>query len=139
MRRNEVMATVQESIDMATVSREVAEAYADCWDYHSKGVFDSQAWQAVSVRRSLDFLASKWLARDEAQWVMQQWVKDYNGFQPDLLARLPAKALIRIAREGSVAIYVRNVARLPTARRMEADEKFAADLLGVICVRYWWD
>lgn len=133
------MTTIQKSIDMATVSLAVAEAYADCWDYKNGRIFDAQAWQDVCVRRNLYFRASEWLARDEAQWVMQQWVKGYNSFQPDLLSRLPAKARILIAREGSVAIYVRNVARLPTARRMEADEKFAVNLGGAFCVRYWWD
>lgn len=133
------MATVQESIDMTTVSREVAEAYADCWDFYPDRSSWEQEWSKVADRRSLDFLATKWLPRDEAKWVMQQWVKSYNDFHPDLLDRLPRKALVRIARQGSVSLYVRGSSRLPGAAKMAADYKRPAILLGVECVHYWWD
>lgn len=133
------MATVQESADMATVSAEVAEAYADCWDFYPERDGWEQGWGKVAARRSLDFLATKWLPRDEAKWVMQQWVKGYNAFDPSLLDHLPAKAQVRIARESSVAIYVRGAQRLPSAETMHADERHERDLLGVRCVRYWWD
>jgi hypothetical protein len=138
------MATVEQSVQMATVSNEVAEAYADCWDYHPEGAFDAPKWDAVGKRRNLEFLASRWLSRDDAKWVLQQWVKGYNLFHPDLLDHLPAKAQVRIAREGSVALYVArpfgSKMRLPSAAKMAADEKHDdIDLLGTRCVRYWWD
>ena len=133
------MATVQEAADMATVSAEVAEAYADCWDYYPERDGWPAGWDRVEARRNLDFLATKWLPRDEAKWVMQQWVKGYNAFDPSLLDHLPAKAKVRIARAGSVAIYVRDAQRLPSASKMQADERHECDLLGVQCVRYWWD
>ena len=133
------MATVQESVDMAAVSNEVAEAYADCWDFYPDRDGWPAGWDKVASRRSLDFLASRWIPRDEAKWVMHQWVKGYNNFTPDLLDNLPAKAVVRIARAGSVAIYVRGAKRFPTAGKMAADERQEVNLLGVDCVRYWWD
>lgn len=134
------MATVvQEAADMARVSSEVAEAYADCWDFFPERDGYGPGWAKVERRRSLDFLATKWLPRDDAKWVMQQWVKGYNAFDPSLLDHLPAKAQVRIAREGSVAIYVRGSQRTPTAATMQADERHVVNLLGVPCVRYWWD
>jgi len=133
------MPTVEQSMHMATVSNEVSEAYADAWDYK-----DASQWGDVAKRRNLDFLASRWLSRDDAKWVLQQWVKGYNEFHPDLLDHLPASAEVRIAREGSVALYVArpfgSKMRLPSAAKMAADEKHEdIDLLGTRCVRYWWD
>lgn len=133
------MLRVRIDTDMATVSAEVAEAYADCWDYDPDSVGTGKTWANVSARRSLDFLATKWLTRDEAKWVMQQWVKEYNAFDPGLLDHLPAKASVRIARQCSVAIYVRDAQRLPSASKMQADERNECNLLGVLCTRYWWD
>lgn len=133
------MQTVDGAADMATVSAEVAKAYADCWDYHPDGERWSASWEGVSKRRNLDFLATKWLARDDAKWVMQQWVRAYNDFHSDLLDNLPRKAMLRIARESSVAIYVKGADRLPGIAKMSANEKRPVFLLGVECVRYWWD
>lgn len=59
------MPTVEQSVQMAAVSNEVAEAYADCWDYNpAPGEMFGPAWGAVEKRRNLDFLASRWLPRD---------------------------------------------------------------------------
>jgi hypothetical protein len=136
--------TVEQSVHMATVSKEVAEAYADCWDYNpGSRVFDPDAWQRVAARRNLAYLATRWLPRDEAQWVMEQWVKDYNNFTPDLIARFPEEAEIRIARESSVCLYVKLPwgckKKLPTAKRVMADERDEVFSVGSLCVRYWWD
>ena len=122
----------------SSVSHEVAEAYADCWDYHPEVGYDADAWAAVAKRRNLDFLASEWLPRDEAKAALEQWVQGYNLFHPGLLDHLPASAEVRIAREGSVALYVKGK-RLPSAAKMSADEKHNVDLMGTPCVRYWWD
>jgi len=124
--------------DQLSVADEVAEAYADCWDYQPEGHFDPVAWAAVAGRRNLDFLASDWMPRDEAKAVLQKYVPGYNLFHPDLLEHLPASTEVRIAREGSVALYVRG-ARLPSAAKMSADERHNVDLMGTRCVRYWWD
>jgi hypothetical protein len=138
------MPTVEQSLHMATVSNEVAEAYADCWDYHPpQGVMLGPDWDAVSKRRNLDFLASRWLPRDDAKWVMEQWVKDYNEFSPEVIDKFPAEAEIRIAREGSVCLYVKLPygckKKLPCAKRVAADECDEMLLLSSPCVRYWWD
>ena len=138
------MATVQESIYMTEVSAQVAEAYADCWDYKPEpGVFIGPGWEAVSARRNLEFLATRYLPRDEAKWVMQQWVKEYNNFTPDVLDALPPEAMVRIAREGSPAIYVKLPygckRKCPTAKRMAADERDEMALQSSLVVRYWWD
>jgi len=129
---------------MSTVSNEVAEAYADCWAYDPNSPHAAGTWKDVAQRRNLDFFATRWLPRDEAKWVMEQWVKEYNYFTPKLIDRFPADAEIRIAREGSVCLYVRvspgwELQRLPTAKRMEADEREEVFLQSARCVRYWWD
>lgn len=139
------MATVQESIYMTEVSAQVAEAYADCWDFHpgTDEEWLGPSWQKVSARRNLEFLATRYLPRDEAKWVMQQWVKQYNEFTPDVLDALPEEALVRIARESSVCIYVKLPygcnKKLPTAKRMAADERDEQWMQSSQCVRYWWD
>ena len=139
-------AAVQESSYMATVSKEVAEAYADCWDYHPKvsaPYFDAPAWRAMEERRNLEFFATRYLSRDEAIRVLEQWVKEYNEFTPAVLKRLPDDAEVRIAREGSVCLYVRlpygSQSKLPTAKRLKADERDELFLQSSRCVRYWWD
>lgn len=129
---------------MTEVSAQVAEAYADCWDYKpAPGVFLGPEWEKVSARRNLEFLATRYLPRDEAQWVLEQWVKGYNEFTPSLLSRLPDDAQVRIAREGSPCIYVRvpygSKSKLPTAKRMAADERDEQLLQSSRVVRYWWD
>ena len=138
------MSTVEQSVQMAAVSNEVAEAYADCWDYHpAPGEMFGPAWNAVEKRRNLDFLASRWLPKEDAKWIMEQWVKGYNEFSPDVIAKFPDEAQIRIAREGSVCLYVRLPwgckAKLPSAARVAADERDELLLLSSPCVRYWWD
>lgn len=133
------MSLVDEAAAMAAVSSEVAEAYADCWDYDPDQVGTGKTWDNVAKRRNLDFLATKWLPRDDAKWVLQQWVKDYNAFRPDLLDHLPKSAMVRIARECSVGLYVRGAKRLPSAEKMQADAKRPVILLGVECFHYWWD
>ena len=138
------MATVQESIYMTEVSQQVAEAYADCWDFQpDPGDWLGPSWQRVAGRRNLEFLATRYLPRDEAKLVMEQWVKQYNEFTPDVLSRLPAWAEVRIAREGSPCIYVKlpygSDKKLPTAKRLAADERDEMMLQSSHVVRYWWD
>jgi len=140
------MPTVEQSVHMTTVSKEVAEAYADCWDYHPKvsaPYIDVPAWEAMEQRRNLEFFASRWLPRDDAQWIMEQWVKGYNNFAPSVIGMFPEAALLRIAREGSPCLYVKLPygckAKLPTAKRVLADERDEVFLQSSRCVRYWWD
>ncbi len=137
------MLTEEQCLHLAAVANEVGEAYADCWSYKPSTRFDAEAWSAVAGRRNLEFLASRWLPRDEAQWVLEQYVKGYNAFTPALLQRFPDEAEIRIARERSVCLYVRLPSgcdkKLPTARRVSADEKGDTCLQSSSCTRYWWD
>jgi hypothetical protein len=138
------MATVTQSVYMSTVSNEVAEAYADCWDYKpGDKAFDPMEWKNVADRRNLSYLATRWLPRDDAKWIMEQWVKGYNNFTPDLIDRFPEEAQIRIARESSVCLYVKLPwgckKKLPTAKRVMADERDEVFSVGSMCVRYWWD
>jgi len=132
------MATVQqETRHMAIVSDQVKEAFYDCWD--NKG----ETWERVANIRNLEFLATRYLPRDDAQAVMEQWVQGYNNFTPSLLSRLPADCEVRIAREGSPCIYVKipwgSKVKLPTAKRMAADERDEMTLQSSRVVRYWWD
>lgn len=115
---------------MMVVSEEVRQAYADAWDHDSNSKYE---------RRSLDFLASRWLSRDDARDILRRYVPSYNEFGPHLLDNLPAKCQVRIARDYSVAIYVKGAKRLPSMSKMVADNKYETELDGVQCVRYWWD
>ena len=136
------MATVQEETShMVTVSDQVKEAYADCWDLHPwpTGPYINPDWERVARLRNLEFLATRYLPRDDAQAVLEQWVKQYNGFKPSLLSRLPEDCEVRIAREGSVCLYVKSKAKLPTAKRMAADERDEMMLQSSRVIRYWWD
>jgi hypothetical protein len=127
------MQTVEQSLHVATVSNEVGKAYADCWE--RRHVSDQD--------RNLEFLATRWLRRDDAKWVMEQWVNGYNEFSPDVIDKFPEEAQIRIAREGSVCLYVKLPygcsKKLPSAKRVSADERGETVLLSSPCVRYWWD
>lgn len=139
------MATVQEETrHMASVSDQVKEAYADCWDYQPwPGPYMNPDWERVAQIRNLEFLATRYLPRDDAQAVMEQWVKQYNNFKPSLLSRLPEDCEVRIAREGSPCIYVKlpwgHKVKMPTAKRMAADERDEMTLQSSRVIRYWWD
>jgi len=93
--------------------------------------------------RDLDWRAAEFVSRDEAISIMKRYVPSYNDFEPDLLLNLPEDCLIRLAREGSVCMYVMTDKKLDQ-RALLADEMSE----GVQCleenktariVRLWWD
>lgn len=86
-------------------------------------------------RRNLNWRASAPVTRDEAIAIMQETCPSYNEFKPSLLRKLPADAMVTLAREGSVCIYVDKVSPA-TAGSLKADEFGGKQ--GGLC-RIWWD
>ena len=110
------------------INNEVRLAYADC---HME---DGMA------ERNLNFRASEVVTRDEAIDIMGRWIAGgYNEFKAKLLRNLPTEAMVTIARECSVCIYVTipgGVALTEDiADAMKADEFSETD--GEY--RLWWD
>lgn len=106
------------------IEQEVMLAYADCRDHSD---------YAMEIR-NLEFKASDFVSRDEAKRILLKANVYYNAFEPDLLNRFPKDCKIKIAREGSVCLYVKGN-KLPKARSF-ADE---IDKWDDGTVRYWWD
>lgn len=111
-------------------------AFADC---HGKDEFER-----TQHIRNLDFRSSYLHTKKQAIALMRQYCPHYNNFKPDLLIHLPDDCLIRIAREGSPAVYVETESILTKemADVMKADE---FDLHQTIpggerkVYRFWWD
>ena len=77
------------------------------------------------------------MTRDEAISILEEWVSGYNCFEPGHLKRLPENAMVLIAREGSVCIYVKGCeVSKEMADKMKADECFEAEDGST---RLWWD
>ena len=88
-------------------------AYADC--------HGNDSFEVTSKLRNLDFRASAAVTRDEAVAIMAKAIEyEYNEFDAELLNQLPDNALVTIARESSVCIYVKG--KLAWIRGMKADE-----------------
>lgn len=119
------MAKLIPSLLFATVLREALEAYADA---HPKEQPNAMA------RRNLNWRASASVTRDEAISIMEETCPSYNEFKPSLLRKLPADAMVTLAREGSVCIYVDKVTTA-TQENMKADEWHP----GKTGLRIWWD
>jgi hypothetical protein len=120
------------------VKSEVETAYADC---HGRKGDD---WQHGMNRRNLNFRASHEVTRDEAREIMTAYVPGYNEFKPELIGKLPADSRVTIAREGSVCLYVRTLAREEiSADELRADEVDAESSphydAPFIQIRIWWD
>ncbi len=109
----------------ATVRAEALEAYADSTTHEQPNAMS---------RRNLDWRASAPVTREEAIAIMQETCPSYNLFQPKLLRKLSADAMVVLAREGSVCVYVDKVGAA-TAMTMKADEW--SRKLGE--TRIWWD
>ena len=101
------------------------EAYADAHPVESPDAYK---------RRKLDWRAVAPVTRDEAIAIMQETCPSYNKFAPKVLRKLPADAMVTLARESSVCVYVDKVGRA-TAKNMKADE-FSK---GELDTRIWWD
>jgi hypothetical protein len=78
-----------------TVLKEVKRAYADC----RLGV------RGMKIR-NLDFKASEPVSVEDAIEILDKAHVYYNAFKPSLLKNLPPDAMVRIAREGSVCLYL---------------------------------
>jgi hypothetical protein len=113
------------------ITAEVVRAYADC----------NMEWEEGAKLRNLDFKASGPVNRDEAVDIMALALNrdgSYNDFTPDVLSLLPEDAEVWLAREGSVAVYVRSNSTKQWLHKMNADE---ADIVGddEEYYRMWWD
>lgn len=116
---------------------EISRAFSDC---HGTEKEQTEGMK----RRNLDFRSSYLLTREQAVKVMSKYCKSYNEFRPDLLEHLPFGCLVRIAREGSAAVYVETETGLPimqvAAEKMLADEFDLHQTIGDRKVyRFWWD
>lgn len=110
-----------------TIRLEAIEAYADAHPLHG----DSPS---AMGRRNLHWRASAPVTRDEAIAIMEETCPSYNEFSPKLLRKLPADAMVTLAREGSVCVYV-DKAGTASVKSLKADE-FDNDGTNV---RIWWD
>jgi hypothetical protein len=119
-----------ESQQFEQVKSEVTLAYIDCninikiLSEHAKEI------------RNLDFRASACVSPEEAFNILTDaGVDSYNGFDVDVLKKLPKESRIRIAREGSVCLYVEGDG-LPSKEELVADEY---DEWEPGVTRIWWD
>ena len=111
-----------------TVEKQTLDAYSDC--------NSDEPFEVTSKTRSLNFHASEFVPRTEAQRILALAIpQGYNAFKADLLNKFPKSAEIKIAREYSVALYVKPNCLLPSEEEVCADEKHMQDGL----IRYWWD
>ena len=103
---------------------EVLLAYSDCHEREGYG------------ERNLNFKATQKVSRDTAVDIMTIAVPHgYNEFKASHLQKLPGNAVITIAREYSVCIYVEGqVKRVPG---MKADEWSYDPATNE--TRIWWD
>ncbi len=112
----------------ATVRAEALEAYADSTPHDQPNAM---------TRRNLSWRAPGPVTRDEAIMIMLETCPSYNLFTPSLLKKLPAEAMVTLAREGSVCVYVDKTGTA-TVRTLKADEwhpNYQQDGL----TRIWWD
>jgi hypothetical protein len=93
----------------------------------------------------LDFACSVLLPKHEAWDVLNKYVQSYNAFTPDLLDHLPEDSMVRIAREGSVCLYVRSN-ELNSFSEDELESLVFRDMGADECqynnkgeYRIWWD
>jgi hypothetical protein len=109
------------------VFNEVKRAYGDC--------------NSNSKERNLNFISSEFVTRDEAFNILDKAIpKGYNDFRAGLLNYFHAKQKFKIAREGSVCLYVYTPKDLdysfPSMEELKVDEMDTTDD-GL--VRLWWD
>jgi hypothetical protein len=117
---------------------QIERAFAD--------VHSDKPFEETQHIRNLDFRCSILYTKDEAVALMQRYCPSYNSFTPESLYHLPDDCHIRIAREGSPAVYVETTKALSDnlMSMMDADE---FDLYQTIAKRFpllyvyriWWD
>ncbi len=110
---------------------------------------ESRMHEAMQVR-DLRFRAPGSMPVSEAMEIMAEACPSYNEFAPEVLALLPADAQVSIAREGSVAIYVKgnpfNIAfpdELQYSKNAAANPQFQANEISYDAdkdeTRLWFD
>lgn len=110
---------------------EVMKAYSDCGLSHGE--------------RNLHFRASGAVPRNMAIAILEiAGVKNYNLFDYNLLLKFDESCWFKIAREGSVCLYVtrpNTSVAMPTAEEVDADEMALdeAEDNSLNTFRYWWD
>ena len=107
------------------VLQEVKQAYADCW---------MKRQQMGMKTRNLNFIASEFVSVEEAEKIMEKCIVYYNNFEPKLLKLLPKNSTVKIAREGSVALYV--TCNKKPVKKMKFDE---CRQVSTGYWRLWWD
>ena len=117
-----------------TVYNEVRKAYADCW---------MDTWEAGSKHRNLNFKASEFVPRNEAYDICSRAIPEgYNEFTANLIEELPNDVMIKIAREGSVALYVKTIDQKTLDMTLEETNHLRADEVHYQedgTLRLWWD
>jgi len=90
--------------------------------------------------RELGFAATYWVDRDTAHFIMRHCVPSYNDFRASIIKELPDNCLVRIAREGSVCLYVLHDFKRFENNIMKADECDTQVDHDLGCItRLWWD
>ena len=115
-----------------TIEQEVKIAYADCW----------MDWDKSKNIRNLDFMASDYLTKDDAKHILSKYITGYNNFTPDLLDLLPDDSMVKIAREGSVCLYVVSEELKTSPKLQQLTQKaLGADEFDYVNdeFRIWWD
>ena len=112
----------------------LAAAYSDCHEHHANGYIP---------QRNLDFCCPVTIGLVEATRLLRRYVPGYNSFNPALLKLLPPRCRVRLAREGSVCLYVETRAPLDAKtlrQRMGCDAFDLYQQLGQTRVyRLWWN
>ncbi len=116
-------------------------AYADC---HGKGEYDYRAERSVEgYSRNLEYRSPGTVSVTDAVAIMKAAIgSGYNEFKPELLRLLPKQARVRLAREGSVCVYVETISDglEELQEKMKADEFDKTETTnGVNTYRIWWD
>lgn len=107
-----------------SVKLDLRAAYGELNGYTTRNV----AWQAKHA-----------VSREEAVNLTRAYIGKYNDFEPEMLNRLPDDSQIRLARESSVAVYVKTAQDLDCEelkKNLKADEcskKPSGEY------RIWWD
>jgi len=116
------------------LERDIQFGYADSWMANKSIAYDL---------RCLDFCSPEFLSKEQAKYLFSKYVKSYNEFNPELLDHLPDDVQIKIAREGSVCIYVVSktldsfsIAQRNALRKVMSLDEFSKNNNEY---RLWWD
>ncbi len=132
------MSTILELHRYRTELVDVMQAYADCWMKHEDNWWDV---------RNLNFRCKRgynlgFVPMDTAMHILfMAGVTKYNDFDNGCLHQFDERNTVCIAREGSVALYVKRFSpdtQMPSAKDVKADEMNLVDGEENV-YRYWWD